>query len=90
MKLSRTEILDLIIEEVSSIYAGADESESIFKERELTHDVARTRKEISKHIENAVASVEYPTNMDTIEITVGQLKNWEDVLTKFLMALGGE
>ena len=90
MKLSRTEILNLIKEEVSSIYAGADESESIFKERELTHDVARTQGEISRYIEKAVASVEYPTNMDTIEISVGQLKNWEDVLTKFLMALGGD
>ena len=89
MKISKKVLINLIREEVDSIYAGADEQESVFKEREMTYEIDKTLGEISRYIEKALNAVEHPTDMDTIEITVSQLKNWEDVLTKFLMAIGG-
>ena len=89
MKISKKALVSLIREEVDSIYAGTDEQESVFKEREMTHEVDKTLGEISRYIEKAQSAVEHPTDMDTIEITVSQLKNWENVLTKFLMAIGG-
>tara|TARA_Y100000310_G_C20474150_1_gene711548 strand:+ start:642 stop:905 length:264 start_codon:yes stop_codon:yes gene_type:complete len=87
MKVNKKFLINLIKEEMSSLYDG--EEETVFKEREMSHEISKTLSEISRYIMKATDDVEYPTDMDTIEIQVKQLKNWEDVLTKFLMAIGG-
>ena len=89
MKLSKEILVKLIREEMYSLYAEKGEEESVFKERELSHEISKCLDEISYFIDFASKKEKYPTDMDTIEIRIGQLKNWQNTLRKFLMAIGG-
>ena len=89
MKISSKFLKRLIEQEVYSLYSEPGEEESVFKERDLSHEISKSLSEISRYIDKATKAVEHPTDMDTIEISVSQLRKWEDVLTKFLMAIGG-
>jgi len=89
MRIKEKVLLKLIREEINSLYSDEGEEDSVFQERELTHEIRKTLNELSFYIEKASDSVEYPTDMDTIEVTTSQLKKWKDVLVKFLMAIGG-
>ena len=89
MKLSKEILVKLIREEMYSLYAEKGEEESVFKERELSHEISKCLDEISYFIDFASKKERYPTDMDTIEIRIGQLKNWQNTLRKFLMAIGG-
>ena len=79
----------LILKESHDLANEVGEEESVFKERELAHEISRCLDEISFFIEHMNKKSEYPTDMDTVEIRMGQLKNWKNTLTKFLMAIGG-
>jgi len=89
MKLDKNTLLMQIKEELHSLYAETGEEESVFKERELTHEISKCLDGISYFIEHASEKSEYPTDMDTVEIRIGQLKDWQNTLRKFLMAIGG-
>ena len=84
----KLEIL-IIREEMYSLYSEPGEEESVFKERELSHEISRCLGEITDLIEVINNKSKYPSDMDTVEIRRGQLKNWENTLRKFLMAIGG-
>jgi len=89
VKLTRSALIRLIKEETASLYSNGSEEETIFKEREFSHELTKTIQEFDRLLNIANGSVKNPTDMDTIEIQVGQIKNWKDVLVKFLMAIGG-
>ena len=89
IKLSKKHLIKLIKEEMYSLYSEPGEQESIFKEREMSHEISKCLDEISFFVDHAKSKAKYPTDMDTIEIRVGQLKNWQNTLKKFLMAIGG-
>lgn len=89
MKINKAKLLQLIKEEMYSLYSEPGEEESVFKERELSHEISKCLDEIGYFIEFASKKQENPTDMDTIEIRLGQLKNWHNTLRKFLMAIGG-
>jgi len=90
MKISKKQLMDLIQEEMISLYAEKGEEESVFKERELTHEISKCLDELTFFVDHASEKSQYPTDMDTIEIRIGQLKNWQNTLRKFLMAIGGD
>ena len=79
----------LILKEMHELANEVGEEESVFKERELTHEISKCLDEISFFINHLSKKSEYPTDMDTVEIRMGQLKNWKNTLAKFLMAIGG-
>lgn len=89
MKIDKQKLLNLIKEEMYSLYSEPGQGESVFKERELSHEISKCLDEISYFIDFAAKKQQNPTDMDTIEIRIGQLKNWQNTLRKFLMAIGG-
>ena len=89
MKISKELLIKLIKEEMYSLYSEPGEQESVFKERELSHEISKCLDEITFFVNHASEKSKYPTDMDTIEIRIGQLKNWQNTLKKFLMAIGG-
>lgn len=89
MKITKQLLINLIKEEMYSLYSEPGEEESVFKERELSHEISKCLDEITFFVNHASEKSKYPTDMDTIEIRIGQLKNWQNTLKKFLMAIGG-
>ena len=88
MKFSKSLLRNLILKEMSDMGAEDERGETVFKKRELTHEITKTLNEISFYIEKA-DEVQDATDMDTIELPKRALKNWRDVLEKFLLAIGG-
>lgn len=89
MNIDKESLKKIIIKELHDLHSQVGEEESVFKERELSHEIDRCLGEISSFVDAICKKSEYPTDMDTVEITMGQLKKWKDTLTKFLMAIGG-
>ena len=87
--MDKNKILNIIREEMYSLYAEPGEEESVFKERELSHEISRCLGEITDLIEIIDKKSKYPSDMDTVEVRRGQLQNWQNTLRKFLMAIGG-
>ena len=87
--MNKEKLISLIREEMYSMYSEPGEEESIFKQRELSHEISRCLGEISDLIKIVDKKSKHPSDMDTIEVRRGQLNNWENTLRKFLMAIGG-
>ena len=87
--MNKNKILSIIREEMYSLYAEPGEEESVFKEREMSHEISRCLGEITDLMKIIDKKSKYPSDMDTIEVRRGQLQNWQNTLRKFLMAIGG-
>jgi hypothetical protein len=89
VNIDKKSLKKIILKELYDLHSQVGEEESVFKERELSHEINRCLGEISFLVDAISKKSEYPTDMDTVEVSMGQLKKWKDTLTKFLMAIGG-
>ena len=88
MQFNKKLLKKMILAEMAGIGNEDERGETVFKKRELTHEITKTLNELSFYIEKA-DEMQDSTDMDTIELPKKALKNWRDVLEKFLMAIGG-